>query len=154
MILKNVKNHLYCAIGIISLRVYMPSSRTMHMDYPWAWPSPGSYLSQGFSRGGVGTSRVRLLHVGTRNMALKLPFSSLYNCSEVLEPEASSPVPWPLIVPPPPRSFLPVGIGGWHHRCPHLATLKVVNSDSPPWSPPWWVPPYVLFSKAVRESVM
>jgi len=39
------------------------------------------------------TSRVRLLPTGTGNMALKPPFSSLYYCSEVPGPEASSPVP-------------------------------------------------------------
>jgi len=64
----------------------------------------------------MSTSRVRLLPTGTGNMALKPPFSSLYYRSEVPGPEASSPVPWPLIVPPPPRSSLLVGIGGWHHR--------------------------------------
>jgi len=60
----------------------------------------------------MSTSRVGLLPTGTGNMALKPPFSSLYYCSEVSGLEASSPVPWPLIVPPPPRSSLPVGIGG------------------------------------------
>jgi len=64
----------------------------------------------------MSTSRVRLLPTSTGNMALKPPFSSLYYCYEVPGPESSSPVPWPLIVPPPPRSSLPVGIGGWHHR--------------------------------------
>jgi len=63
----------------------------------------------------MSTSRIILLPAGTGNMALKPPFSSLYYRSEALGPEASSPVPWPLIVPPPPRSSLPVGIGGWHH---------------------------------------
>jgi len=63
----------------------------------------------------MSTSRVRLLPSGTGNMALKPPFSSLYYCSEVPGPKASSLVPWPLIVSPPPRSSLPVGIGGWHH---------------------------------------
>ena len=82
------------------------------MVRPWAWPSHGSYLSQGSPRGGVGTSQVRLLLTGTGNMALKPPFSSLYYCSEVLKP---------LVVSPPPRSFLPVGIGGWHRRCLNLA---------------------------------
>jgi len=43
------------------------------MVHPCAWPSPGSYLSQGFSRGGVGTSRVRLPPTGTGTMALKSP---------------------------------------------------------------------------------
>ena len=64
----------------------------------------------------MSTSRVRLLPSGTGNMALKPPFSSLYYCSEVPGSEASSPVPWPLIVPPPPRSSPPVGIEGWHNR--------------------------------------
>jgi len=83
--------------------LYLPSSRTTHMVPPWAWPSHGSYLSQGSPRGGVGTSQVRLLLTDTGNMALKPPFSFLYHCSEVLRP---------LTVSPPPRSFLPVGIGG------------------------------------------
>jgi len=52
---------------------------------------------------GVGTSRVRLPPTSTRTMALKLPFSSLYYCPKVLRP---------LAVSPPPRSFLPMGIGG------------------------------------------
>jgi len=47
---------------------------------------------------------------GTRTMALKPPFSY---CSEVLRP---------LVVSPPPRSFLPVGIGGRHRRRLNLAT--------------------------------
>jgi len=64
----------------------------------------------------MSTSRVRLLPTGTGNMALKQHFSSLYYCSEVPGSEASSPIPWPLIVPPPPRSSLPVGIEGWHNR--------------------------------------
>ena len=63
----------------------------------------------------MSTSRVRLLPTGTGNMALKPPFSSLYYRSEVPGPEASTPVPWPLTISPPPRSSLPVGIGGWHH---------------------------------------
>ena len=110
---------------------------------PGAWPSPGLYLSQGLFRGGVGTSRVRLLPTGTGNMALKPPFSSLDYCSKVSGPEASSPVPWPLIVSSPPQFSLPVGIGGWQHRRLNMATPKAVNSDFPPWSPPWWVPPHV-----------
>ena len=61
----------------------------------------------------MGTSRVRSLRAGTGSMALKPPFSSLYYSSEVPRPEASTPLPWPLTVPPPPRSSLPVGIGGW-----------------------------------------
>jgi len=76
---------------------------------PWAWPSHGSYLSRGSPRGGVGTSRVRLPLTDTKTMALEPPFSY---CSEVPGPEASSSVSWPLVVSPPPRSFLPMGIGG------------------------------------------
>ena len=60
----------------------------------------------------MSTSRVRLLPTGTGNMALKPLFSSHYYYSEVPGPEAFTPVPWPLIVPPPPRSSLPLGIGG------------------------------------------
>jgi len=131
------------------------------MDYPWGWPSPGSYLSQGFFRGGVGTSRVKLLPTGTGDMALKPPFSFPYYYSEVPEPEASSSVPWPPAGTPPPRSSLPVGIGGCHHssrnillritdcsfrmggaltwRRPYLATPKPgdaqsgQHADFPPW---------------------
>ena len=139
------------------------------MVRPLAWPSPGSYLSQGFSRGVVGTSRVRLPPTGIGTMALKPPFSSLYYCSEVSGPEASLPVPWPLSVSSPPRSFLPVGIGGWQHRhlslsTPIMATLlpgevhtwrrPYLTTPTPgdaqtgqpvdflPWAP-WWVPPRV-----------
>ena len=81
----------------------------------------------GSPSGGVGTSRVRLPLTGTRTMALKPPFSSLYYCSEVLRP---------LTVSPPPRSFLPMGIGGdtvdaltlqrLHLATPHLG-------DASPW---------------------
>ena len=92
--------------------MYLPSSRTTHMVLPWAWPSHGSYLSQGSPRGGVGTSRVGLPPTDTRTMALKPPFSSLHFRSEVPGPEASSSVSWPLVVSPPPRSFLPVVSGG------------------------------------------
>jgi len=84
----------------------------MHVVLPWARPSHGSYLSQGSPSGGVGTSRVRLPPTGTRTMALKPPFSSLYYCSEALRPPAVSPPPW---------SFLPMGIRGWHRRCLNLA---------------------------------
>ena len=108
-------NSCASASSHFTLGVYQPSSRTMHMDSPWASPSPGSYLSQGFSRGGVGTSRVRSLPTGTGDMALKPPLSFPYYCSEVPGPDASSSVPWPLAGTPPPRSSLPVGIGGCHH---------------------------------------
>ena len=71
----------------------------------WVVSVPGS------PSGGVGTSRDRLPPTGTRTMALKPPFSSLHYCSEVLRL---------LTVSPPPRSFLPMGIGGWHRRCLNL----------------------------------
>ena len=71
----------------------------------WVVSVPGS------PSGGVGTSRVRLPPTGTRTMALKPPFSSLCYCSEVLRP---------LTVSPPPRSFLPMGIGGFYRRCLNL----------------------------------
>jgi len=71
----------------------------------WVVSVPGS------PSGGMGTSRVRLPPTGTRTTALKPPSSSLYYCSEVLRP---------LTVSPPPRSFLPMGIGGWHRRCLNL----------------------------------
>ena len=64
-------------------------SRTTHLVHPWAWPSHGSYLSQGFPCGGAGTSRIRLLPTDTRTMALKPLFSSLCYCSELSRPEAS-----------------------------------------------------------------
>jgi len=118
----------------------------------------------------MSTSRVRLLPNGTGNMALKPPFPSLYYCFEVPRPEASSPVPWPLIVPLPPRSSLPAGIGGWHHRGqsallgqrvtplrwetlkpgnahtwrrPYMTMLKAVNTLTFLLGAPWWVPLYV-----------
>jgi len=69
----------------------------------WVVSIPGS------PRGGVGTSRVRLPPIDTKTMALEPPFSY---CSEVPGPEASSSVSRPLVVSPPPRSFLPVGTGG------------------------------------------
>ena len=89
----------------------------------------------------VGTSRVRSLPAGTGNMALKPPFSSLYYSSEVLRPEASTPLPCRLLhghsyraapstvtptVPPPPQSLLPMGIGGW----PHLAVGASYDATS------------------------
>ena len=95
----------------------------MHVDYPW-----DVALSRVVSVPAVlqrwcallcpytscmGTSRVRSLPAGTGNMALKPPFSSLYYYYVVPRPKASTPVPWPLTVPPPPRSSLPVGIRGW-----------------------------------------
>jgi len=83
-----------------------------------------SYHARG-SPLGVGTSRVRLPLTGTRTVALKPPFSSLYYCSEVLRPLAEF---------PPPRSFLPMGIGGgtsdaltWqrlHLATPHLGDVS------------------------------
>ena len=82
----------------------------------WVVSVPGS------PSGGVGTSRVRLPPTGTRTMALKPPFSSPYYCSEVLRP---------LAVSTPPRSFLPMGIGGWHRRCLNLATP--ILGDASPW---------------------
>jgi len=81
----------------------------------WVVSVPGS------PSGGVGTSRVRLPPTGTRTMALKPPFSSLHYCSEVLRP---------LTVSPPPRSFLPMGIGGWHQRCLNLATPTPGDTSS------------------------
>ena len=48
--------------------------------YPWAWHSHESYLSQGPLWGDMGTSRVRLLSIGVRTMALKPHFSLLYRC--------------------------------------------------------------------------
>ena len=96
----------------------------MHVDYPWdvalsrvvsvpailqRWRGlPRPYTSC------MGTSRVRSLPASTGNMALKPPFSSLYYCSEVPRPEASTSVPGPLTVSRPPRSSLPMGIWGWH----------------------------------------
>jgi len=81
----------------------------------WVVSVPGS------PSGGVGTSRVRLPPTGTKTMALKPPFSSLHYCSEVLSP---------LTVSPPPRFFLPMGIGGWHRRCLNLATPHLGNALS------------------------
>jgi len=79
----------------------------MHMALSWVVSVLGS------PSGGLGTSRVKLPPTGTRNMALKPPFSSLCHCLEVMRPLAVSPPPW---------SFLPMGIGGWHRRRLNLAT--------------------------------
>jgi len=75
-------------------------------------------------------------------MALKPPFSSLHYCSEVPGPDASSPVPWPLIVSPPPRSSLPVGIGGWHQRRLNMATPT--PSDAYLWRRPLMATPKMV----------
>jgi len=90
-----------------------PSSHSpwecIYLSYvPCTWFSLGVALSwvvsvPGSPNGGAGTSWVRLPPTGTRRMVLKPPFSSLYYCSKVLRP---------LAVSPPPRSFLPMGIGG------------------------------------------
>jgi len=88
---------------------------------PRSVPTFLSYHARG-SPLGVGTSRVRLPLTGTRTVALKPPFSSLYYCSQVLRPLAES---------PPPRSFLPMGIGGRHRRCLNLATPHL--GDVSPW---------------------
>ena len=61
----------------------------------------------------MGTSRVRPLPAGTGSMALKPSFSSLYYSYEMPRPEASTPLPRPLIALLPPRSLHPAGIGGW-----------------------------------------
>ena len=93
----------------------------------WVVSIPGS------PSGGVGTSRARLPPTSTRTMALKPPFSSLYHCSKVLRP---------LAVSPPPRSLLPMGIGGWHRRGLNLGvaytrrrlTLATPHlGDASPW---------------------
>ena len=79
-----------------------------------------SYHARGYPLG-LGTSRVRLPLTGTITVALKPPFSSLYYYSEVLRP---------LAVSPPPRSFLPMGIGGWHRRCLNLATPHLGDAST------------------------
>jgi len=81
----------------------------------WVVSVPGS------PSGGMVTSRVRLPLTGTRTVALKPPFYSLYYCSEVLRP---------LAVSPPPRSFLPMGIGGRHRRCLNLAVPTPGDASS------------------------
>ena len=106
-------------------------------------------------------------------MALKPPFSFLYYCCEVPGPEASTPVPWPLTMPPPPQSSLPVGIGGWQHlgqstlleqrvtplrwealkpvdahtcRRPRRSTLTFLLGA------PWWVPSYVWLWSTLEDG--
>ena len=107
----------------------------------WFAPGRGPLMGRICPRGGVGTSQVRLLLTGTRNMALKPPFSSLYCCSEVLRP---------LVVLPPPRSFLPMGIGGWHRRrliltMPHPGdALSGQPVDFLPWAP--WMGPTICLT--------
>jgi len=106
----------------------------MHMDYPWAWPSPELCLSQGFSRGGVGTSRVRLLPTGTRDMALKPPFSFPYFCSKVPGPKASYCVVPSTVFPT--RGYRGMAVsapesGDAHSwRRPHLATPTPGNAHT------------------------
>jgi len=64
---------------------------------PLAWPSHGSYLSQGPPSGGMSTSRVRLLPTCTRTMALKPPSPSLRYCSglrlNLATPNLATPYP-------------------------------------------------------------
>ena len=89
------------------------------------WPSHGSSQSQWFSNGGayccVPTPHAQI----RRELGLSLQvlgvwlwnhLSRLLSLFGVLRPEASMPltVPPPTMSPPP-RSFLPVGIGGWYH---------------------------------------
>ena len=76
---------------------YHAHGSTLDVASSWVISVPGS------PSGGVGTSRVRLPPTGTRAMALKPPFSSLYYYPEV---------PRLFAVSPPQRSFLPMGIGG------------------------------------------
>jgi len=86
-----------CTGSVSAFLSYHAHGSPLGVALSWVVSVPGA------PRGGVGTSQVRLLLTGTRTMALKPPFSSLNYCSEVLRP---------LVASPPPRSFLPMGIGG------------------------------------------
>ena len=85
-----------CPGSVSAFLSYHAHGSPLGVALSWIVFVPGS------PSGGVGTSRVRLPLTGTRTMALKPPFSSLHYCFEVLRP---------LTVSPPPRSFLPMGIG-------------------------------------------
>jgi len=86
-----------CPGSVSTFLSYHARGSPLGVAFSWVVSVPGS------PNGGVGTSRVRLPPTSTRIMALKPPFSSLYYCPEELRP---------LAVSPPPRSFLPMGIGG------------------------------------------
>jgi len=65
-------------------------------------------------------SWVRSLPTGTGGVAWKPPFSSIITVWGAEARGLHAPT-----VPPPPRSFLPVGIGGWHHS--GIGTFLVQN---------------------------
>ena len=96
-----------CCGSVFTFLLYHARGSPLGVALSWVVSVPG------FPSGGMGTSQVRLLPTGTRVIALKPPFSSLYYCPWVLRL---------LAVSPPPRSFLPMGIGGWYRRCLNLAT--------------------------------
>ena len=96
-----------CPGSVSTFLSYHARGSPLGVALSWVVSAPGS------PSGGMGTSQVRLLPTGTKTMALRPPFSSLHYCPEVLRF---------LMVSPPPRSFLPMGIGGWYRRCLNLAT--------------------------------
>ena len=99
-----------CPGSVYTFLSYHARGSPLGVTLPWVVSVPGS------PSGGVGASWVRLPPTSTRTMALRPPFSSLYYCPEVLRF---------LAVSPPPRSFLPMGIGGWYRRCLNLATPRL-----------------------------
>ena len=126
--------------SVSTLLSYHARGSHLGMALSWVVSAPGS------PSGGMGTSQVRLLPTGTRTMALKPPFSSLYYCPEVLRLLAVSPLP---------LSSLPMGIGGWYRRCPTLATPHLGDASSwrclhlatlTPWRRPTLATPQVVNS--------
>jgi len=122
-IIHRVSPPSWIASGAEGVTFWVPTHAPHSSHLPWkciylsfapcTWFSPGRGPLMGricprVSRRWHGYFTNRLPPTGTRTMALKPPFSSLYYCSEVLRPFAVS---------PPTRSFLPMGIGGWHRRC-------------------------------------
>jgi len=93
---------------------------------PGTWPSHGSSLSQWFSNGGA-YCRDLMSHAHIhRELGISLlelgvwlgnHLSRLLLLFRVPRPARGlhAPTVPPHTVPPPPRSFLPMGIGGWHH---------------------------------------
>jgi len=99
--------------------VYLPFSRTMHVVLPWAWPSHGSYLSQGLP------AVAWVLH----ESGYPLLVLELWSWSHLSLLFITVLRYWGLSrCCPPPRSFLPMGIGGWHRRCLNLATPTPGNA--------------------------
>ena len=134
------------------LLVTRPGSVSTFLSYNAHGSPLGVTLSWVVSVPGVSEVAWVLHMSGYSSLVLGIwPWSHLsllfITCSDVLRS---------LTVLPPPRSFLPMGIGGWHRRCLNLATPHLGDASSwrrlkrstcwlsSHWSP-WGVPPYVDF---------